>query len=246
MGMGLKGEIMDTKRHTSKQYEAELLEVKENLLYLGALIQEAIARSIQALLNRDTELARKVIANDVNIDKLDDEVEERCIRLLALRQPAARDLRFITTAIKINGHLERIGDMAVKICEKVAILNEEPQLKPYIDLPRMAEIARGMIRESLDALVNEDVELANKVRREDEVVDSLNEQIFRELLTFMMEDPRTIHRSLLIMQISKTVERISDHAKGIADMVVFMITGKNVRHQWPFEGPNPEDSEDQE
>jgi len=244
--MGLKGEIMDTKRHTSKQYEAELLEVKENLLYLGALIQEAIARSIQALLNRDTELARKVIANDVNIDKLDDEVEERCIRLLALRQPAARDLRFITTAIKINGHLERIGDMAVKICEKVAILNEEPQLKPYIDLPRMAEIARGMIRESLDALVNEDVELANKVRREDEVVDSLNEQIFRELLTFMMEDPRTIHRSLLIMQISKTVERISDHAKGIADMVVFMITGKNVCHQWPFEGPNPEDSEDQE
>ena len=244
--MGLKGEIMDTKRHTSKQYEAELLEVKENLLYLSALIQEAIARSIQALLNRDTELARKVIANDVNIDKLDDEVEERCIRLLALRQPAARDLRFITTAIKINGHLERIGDMAVKICEKVAILNEEPQLKPYIDLPRMAEIARGMIRESLDALVNEDVELANKVRREDEVVDSLNEQIFRELLTFMMEDPRTIHRSLLIMQISKTVERISDHAKGIADMVVFMITGKNVRHQWPFEGPNPEDSEDQE
>lgn len=237
---------MDTKRHTSKQYEAELLEVKENLLYLSALIQEAIARSIQALLNRDTELARKVIANDVNIDKLDDEVEERCIRLLALRQPAARDLRFITTAIKINGHLERIGDMAVKICEKVAILNEEPQLKPYIDLPRMAEIARGMIRESLDALVNEDVELANKVRREDEVVDSLNEQIFRELLTFMMEDPRTIHRSLLIMQISKTVERISDHAKGIADMVVFMITGKNVRHQWPFEGPNPEDSEDQE
>ncbi|HAJ27211.1 MAG TPA: phosphate transport system regulatory protein PhoU [Syntrophus sp. (in: bacteria)] len=226
---------MDTKRHTSKQYEAELLEVKENLLYLGALVQEAIADSIQALLERNTELARKVIANDVNIDKIDDEVEDKCIRLLALRQPAARDLRFITTAIKINGHLERIGDMAVKICEKIAILNEEPQLKPYIDLPRMADIARSMIRESLDALVNEDVELANKVRREDEFVDSLNEQIFRELLTFMMEDPRTIHRSLLIMQISKTVERISDHAKSIADMVVFMITGKNVRHEWPFE-----------
>ena len=234
---------MNEKRHTSKQYEAELLEVKENLLYLGALIQEAIEDSIQALLERDTELARKVIANDVNIDKLDDEVEDRCIRLLALRQPAARDLRFITTAIKINGHLERIGDMATKICEKVAMLNEEPQLKPYIDLPRMAEIARRMIRESLDALVNEDVELANKVRREDEIVDSLNEQIFRELLTFMMEDPRTIHRSLLIMQISKTVERISDHAKGIADMVVFMITGKNVRHQWPFEGRDTEDQE---
>jgi phosphate transport system protein len=226
---------MSEKRHTSKQYEAELLEVKENLLYLGALIQEAIEDSIHALIERDTELARKVIANDITIDKLDDEVEDKCIRLLALRQPAARDLRFITTAIKINGHLERIGDMAVKICEKITFLNEEPQLKPYIDLPRMAEIARTMIRESLDALVNEDVELANKVRREDEKVDSLNEQIFRELLTFMMEDPRTIHRSLLIMQISKTVERISDHAKGIADMVVYMITGENVRHQWPFD-----------
>ena len=222
---------MDATRHTSRQYEAELQEVTENLLYLGTLIEKAIADSIQALVERDPDLARKVIAYDIHIDKLDYEIEEKCIRLLALRQPAARDLRFITTAIKINGHLERIGDMAVKICEKALILNEEPQLKPYIDLPRMAEIARQMIRESLDALVHEDVDLANKVRDEDETVDNLNEQIFRELLTFMMEDPRTIHRSLLIMQISKTVERISDHAKGIADMVVYMVTGKSVRHQ---------------
>ena len=222
---------MDTKRHTSRQYEAELQEVTESLLYLGTLIEKAIAESIQALVERDSDLARKVIAFDIHIDKLDYEIEEKCIRLLALRQPAARDLRFITTAIKINGHLERIGDMAVKICEKALILNEEPQLKPYIDLPRMAEISRQMIRESLDALVHEDVDLANKVRDEDETVDNLNEQIFRELLTFMMEDPRTIHRSLIIMQISKTVERISDHAKGIADMVVYMVTGKSVRHQ---------------
>jgi len=237
---------MEEVKRTSQHYENELQAIKQNLLYLGALTEHAIENVLASLLDRKSDLARTVIDGDAEIDRLDTEIEEQCIRLLALRQPIARDLRFITTAIKINGHLERIGDMAVKICEKVAILNEEPQLKPYIDLPRMAEIARGMIRESLDALVNEDVELANKVRREDEVVDSLNEQIFRELLTFMMEDPRTIHRSLLIMQISKTVERISDHAKGIADMVVFMITGKNVRHQWPFEGPNPEDSEDQE
>jgi len=221
---------MHEKRHTSRQYEAELREVKESLIYLGSLIEKAIADSIQALTERDAELARKVIAADAHIDKLDYEVEEKCIRLLALRQPAARDLRFITTAIKINGHLERIGDMAVKICEKALILNEEPQLKPYIDLPRMAEISRQMIRESLAALIGEDVALADKVRAEDETVDNLNEQIFRELLTFMMEDPRTIHRSLLIMQISKTVERISDHAKGIADMVIYMVTGKSVRH----------------
>ena len=222
---------MEERRHTSRAYERELQEVKENLLYLGALTEKAISRGIQALLERNSELAREVIEGDGAIDRLDREIEERCIRLLALRQPAARDLRFITTAIKINGHLERIGDMVVKICEKVLLLNEEPQLKPYIDLPRMAEIARGMVKESLDALVGEDLALANKVRGDDEIVDRLNEQIFRELLTFMMEDPRTIHRALLIMQISKTLERISDHAKGMADMIVYMITGRNVRHE---------------
>jgi len=116
-------------------------------------------------------------------------------------------------------------------------LNELPQLKPYIDLPRMADIAREMIRGSLDALVNEDTELANRIRRMDEVIDKLNEQIFRELLTFMMEDTRTVHRALLIMQISKNLERISDHAKGISDMVVYMVTGESVRHQWPGDMP---------
>ena len=137
----------------------------------------------------------------------------------------------ITTAIKINGHLERIGDMAVNIAEKAIILNEEPQIKPYIDIPRMAEIVRGMIKESLDALVHEDVELAKKVRIEDDTIDDLNDQIFRELLTFMMEDPRKIHAALIISQISKSLERIADHAVGIADMVVYMVTGKSVRHK---------------
>ena len=221
----------EAKRHTSKEYERELREIKEGLLYLGALTEKAIEESAKALFERNSNLARQVIENDCHIDQLDEEIEEKCIRLLALRQPAARDLRFITTSIKINGHLERIGDMAVKIAEKAMLLNAEPQLKPYIDLPRMTEIAQGMIRDSLDALVREDVELANKVRNEDDIVDNLNEQIFRELLTFMIEDPRTIHRALLIMQVSKTVERISDHAKGMADMIVYMITGKSVRHQ---------------
>jgi len=221
----------EAKKHTSKEYERELQEIKEGLLYLGALTEKAIEESAKALMERNSDLARQVIASDCHIDHLDDEIEEKCIRLLALRQPAARDLRFITTSIKINGHLERIGDMAVKIAEKAILLNEEPQLKPYIDLPRMTEIARGMVRDSLDALVREDVELAHKVRKEDDSVDNLNEQIFRELLTFMIQDPRTIHRALLIMQISKTVERISDHAKGMADMIVYMITGKSVRHE---------------
>lgn len=225
----------EERQHTSTQYERELRDVKESLIYLGALTEKAIARSVQSLLERDSDLARAVIADDEKIDALDVEIEEKCVRILALRQPTARDLRFITTAIKINGHLERIGDMAANIAEKAITLNDLPQLKPYIDIPRMAEITRGMIRGSLDSLVQESVELANKVRRDDEKVDQLNDQIFRELLTFMMEDPRTIHPALLIMQISKSLERISDHAEGIADMVIYMVTGKTVRHEIPTE-----------
>jgi phosphate transport system protein len=225
----------EERQHTSAQYERELRDVKESLIYLGALTEKAITRSVQSLLDRDSNLARAVIADDEKIDALDVEIEEKCVRILALRQPTARDLRFITTAIKINGHLERIGDMAANIAEKAIILNDLPQLKPYIDIPRMAEITRGMIRESLDSLVRESVELANKVRLDDEKVDQLNDQIFRELLTFMMEDPRTIHPALLIMQISKSLERISDHAEGIADMVIYMVTGKTVRHEVPTE-----------
>jgi phosphate transport system protein len=222
---------MAEKRHTSTHYEKELRDIKEGLIYLGALVEKAIELSTEALVDRNAELAHKVICDDNVIDQLDVEIEEKCIRILALRQPTARDLRFITTAIKINGHLERIGDMAANIAEKSIILGEEPPMKPYIDIPRMAEIARGMIRGSLDALVNEDTELARKVRMEDENIDNLNEQVFRELLTFMMEDPKKVHRALIIMQISKNLERISDHAVGIADMVVFMVTGKIVRHE---------------
>lgn len=219
------------KSHTSSHYERELKTLKEQILYLGALVEKSICDSTRSLLDRDSRLAQSVIEGDGEIDRLDEEIEEMCTRILALRQPTARDLRFITTAVKINGHLERIGDMAAKIAEKAILLNEQPQLKPYIDLPRMAEITREMIRKSLDAFINEDCALADEVRREDERVDSLNEQIFRELLTFMMADPKTIHRSLLIMQISKSLERVSDHAESIADMVIYMITGKNVRHE---------------
>jgi len=221
------------KTHTSSQYERDLKDVKENLVYLGALVEKAIHDAVKALLDRDSDLARKTIEGDRAIDRLDEDIEEKCITLLALRQPIARDLRFITTAIKINGHLERIGDMAVTIAKRAIALNEEPQLKPYIDLPRMGEISERMIRNSLDALIQEDVSLANRVRREDDIIDQLNEQIFRELLTFIMEDPKTTHRALLIMQISKNLERISDHAKSIADMVVFLVTGRNVRHEYP-------------
>ena len=222
---------MEERKHTSSHYEMELREVKNGLIYLGALTEQAIQKAMKSLLERNSELARKVINDDAEIDKLDNELEDRCVRILALRQPTAIDLRFITTAIKINGHMERIGDMAVNIAEKAIMLNEEPQLKPYIDLPRMAELVGEMIKYSLDALVRNDLALAEKVWQKEQIVDDLNEQIFRELLTFMIEDPKVIHRAILIMQISKNLERIADHAKGVADMVIYLVTGESVRHQ---------------
>jgi phosphate transport system protein len=221
---------MEERKHTSSHYEMELQEIKNGLIYLGALTEKAIHLAMQSLAERNTEVANKVVVNDDEIDKMDTDLEERCIRILALRQPTAIDLRFITTAIKITGHLERIGDMAVNIAEKAIQLNEEPKLKPYIDLPRMSSIVEEMVGKSLDSLINGNLEVAEKVRQLEQVVDDLNEQIFRELLTFMMEDSKSIHRALLIMHVSKNLERIADHAKGIADMVTYMITGENVRH----------------
>jgi phosphate transport system protein len=222
---------MEEKRHTSSHYEKELQEIKDRLIYLGALTEKAIQRAMKSLSDRDSDIARKVIQSDNEIDRLDTDIEERCIKILALRQPTAIDLRFITTAIKVTGHLERIGDMAVNIAEKAVQLNEEPQLKPYIDLPRMTDLVGQMIKDSLDSFILGDLKLAEKVRETEQLIDDLNEQIFRELLTFMLEDSKSIHRSLLIMQISKNMERIADHAKGIADMVTYMVTGESVRHQ---------------
>jgi phosphate transport system protein len=222
---------MEERRHTSSHYEMELQEIKNGLIYIGALTEKAIQIAMQSLTERNSDLAHKVIKDDDEIDKMDTALEERCIRILALRQPTAIDLRFITTAIKITGHLERIGDMAVNIAEKAIQLNEEPKLKPYIDLPRMAELVGEMIKNSLDSFIRNDLNMAEEVRRTEQITDDLNEQIFRELLTFMMEDSRTIHRSLMVMQVSKNLERIADHAKGIADMVTYMVTGECVRHQ---------------
>jgi phosphate transport system protein len=222
---------MEEKRHTSLHYEKELQEIKNGLIYLGALTEKAIQQAMKSLSERNSDVAHQVIRDDAEIDQLDTELEERCIKILALRQPTAIDLRFITTAIKITGHLERIGDMAVNIAEKALLLIEEPQLKPYIDLPRMTDLVAGMIKDSLDSFIRNDLNMAQKVQKTEQVVDDLNEQIFRELLTFMMEDSKSIHRSLMIMQISKNMERIADHAKGIADMVTYMVTGECVRHQ---------------
>lgn len=216
--------------HIYKTFDLELKELKEKLLYEGSLVERAIQDAIKALLERTSDLARKVIEDDDSVNAIEVEVDEFCLKLLALRQPAARDLRFITTAIKINYDLERIGDMAVNLCERVLELNQEPQLKPYIDLPTMSNIVQTMVKESLDAFVKEDVQLASKVKQEDTKVDNYHDQIFRELLTYMIEDPKTITRATRLLFISKYLERIADHAVNIAELVIFMVEGKIIRH----------------
>jgi len=185
---------------------------------------------MHALIDRDDQLAQSVIERDREVNAYDVEIDEKCVELLALHQPTAGDLRFITTAMKIVTDLERIGDQAVNIAQRVRELNLEPQLKPYIDLPRMAELAQTMVKESLDAFVARDTDLARRVCAEDAPVDALNHQIFRELLTFMMEDAKTIPRAIRLILISRFLERVADHATNIAEMVIFMVDSKMVRH----------------
>jgi len=216
--------------HTDKRYEEELSKLREEILYMGGMIEDQIQKSIKSLVERDSKLAELIIERDHEVNRLDVDIDDICVRLLALHQPAGRDLRFITTGLKITTDLERIGDMAVNICERALELNLEPQLKPYIDIPRMARVAQRMIRESLDAFVREDTELALKVCKDDEEVDQLNSQIFREVVTFMIDDPHTINRAIKISSISKYLERIADHATNIAEMVIFMVKGKSIRH----------------
>ena len=213
-----------------RHFHEELEALKQTLLAMGGLVEDQIRRVMTALLERDGELAQEVIDRDRQVNAYDVEVDEKCVELLALHQPAAGDLRFITTAMKIVTDLERIGDQAVNIAQRALELNQEPQLKPYIDLPRMAEPSQRMVKESLDAFVARDTELARRVCAEDAEVDALKEQIFRELLTFMMGDARTIPRAIRLILISRFLERVADHATNIAEMVIYMVESKMVRH----------------
>src|SRR3982074_1925985 len=194
-----------------RHFHDELEALKQTLLAMGGLVEDQIRRVMRALVERDDALAQEVIDRDQQVNAYDVEVDETCVSLLALHQPTAGDLRLITTAMKIVTDLERIGDQAVNIAQRVLELNREPQLKPYIDLPRMAERAQLMVKESLDAFVARDTALARRVCAEDAEVDALKEQIFRELLTFMMEDARTIPRAIRLILISRFLERLAEH-----------------------------------
>jgi phosphate transport system protein len=213
-------------RHVHDELDA----LKQTLLAMGGLVEDQIRRAMRALLERDDVIAQEVIDRDRQVNTYDVEVDEQCVNLLALNQPAASDLRFITTAMKIVTDLERIGDQAVNIAQRALELNREPQLKPYIDLPRMADRAQRMVKESLDAFVAGDTALARQVCAADAEVDALKEQIFRELLTYMMEDPRTVSRAIRVILISRFMERVADHATNIAEMVIYLVEGKMVRH----------------
>ena len=214
----------------SRHFHEELDGLKQTLLLMGALVEDQIRRAMQSLVDRDDALAQDVIDRDREVNAYDVEVDEKCVEPLALNQPTAGDLRFITTAMKIVTDLERIGDQAVNIAQRTVELNREPQLKPYIDLPRMSEQAQRMVKDSLDAFVMRDTELARRVCAADDSVDALKEQIFRELLTFMMEDPRTIPRAIRLIFISRSLERVADHATNIAEMVIYLVESKMVRH----------------
>ncbi len=211
-------------------FHKELQGLKEDSLRMAALVEEAISTSVQSLVKRDSDLARKTFQGEDRINKMEIDIEDTCLKLLALRHPMAADLRFITSAMKIITDLERMGDQAVNVAERAISLNQEPQLKPYIDIPRIAEIAQSMVKDVLDAFVNSDSKLARSVCARDDIVDGLNGQVFRELLTFMMSDPQTITRAAHLMIVCRCLERIADHATNIAEDVIFLVDGRVIKH----------------
>jgi phosphate transport system protein len=221
---------MPDRQHTSKHYEQQLRLLKDKLLLMSHQAEQMISDAMRALAERKPSVAEEVISRDDTVDQLEVEIDTLCYEILALEQPVASDLRFLATALKIVRDLERIGDTAVNIAERARELIREPELKKLVALPIMAEAAQRILKESLDAFVNSDADLAEKVIKEDKDVDDLYEQIFRELLTYMIEDTRNISRALKLIFIAKHLERVGDHSANIAEMVVFMVRGQDIRH----------------
>jgi phosphate transport system protein len=215
---------------TETHFQKELQQLKEDLLKMAAIVEGAIRHSVQSLVKRDSDLARKTFEAEDRINKMEIAIDEMCLKLLALRQPMAADLRFITSAMKITTDLERMGDQAVNIAERALSLNEEPQLKPYIDIPHITEIVQSMVKDVLDAFVNRDSRLARSVCARDDLVDGLNNQVVRELLTYMLSDPKTITRAVHLMIVARCLERIADHATNIAEDVIFMVDALVIKH----------------
>jgi phosphate transport system protein len=218
------------KQHTDRSYDEELAELRARLLTLGGKVESEIAESVRALAERDSKLAEQVLNADREVNRLEIEIDERCRRLLVLRQPAASDLRFITTAMKIVVDLERIGDLAVNIAERAIDLNQSPPLRPLHDLSKLCELCQKQLRGALDAFVDADPDKAEQVIKDDELVDALYHNLFNELLALMMEDSRNIRRANSLLFVAKHLERLADHATNVAEMVIYMVKGTDVRH----------------
>jgi len=213
-----------------RHLDQDLDRIREELLRMAGLVDAMISDAMSALVERDWDKARGFIIADKGIDLLEKEIDEACHSVLVRHQPTAVDLRFLVAVMKINNDLERMGDSAVNIAEAVEVLNQEPPLKPYIDLPRMAERAREMVRRSLDAFVDKDTKAAIDVCASDDEIDALYHQLFRELLTYMIEDPKNVSRALHLLLISRNLERIADHATNIAEDVIYYVEGREIRH----------------
>lgn len=207
-------------------YDRDLRMLQDDLLMMGNMVEKAIARALDALRNRDLEAANDVIREDDIIDQKQTEIEERCIDLIATQQPLAGDLRILVTALHLCGELERMGDYAEGIAKISVMMGDEPPLKPLIDIPRMAQKASDMVRRSLDAFVNRDVVAAMSVQSDDDEIDSLYEQVYRELLTYMLGDPSVIRRATHLLWAAHNIERIADRATNIAERVIYMVTGR--------------------
>jgi phosphate transport system protein len=220
--------------HTDKAYEQELTELRDRLLHMGGLVETAIASSIRAVIERDADTAEQVKVRDREINRMEVDVDGACRRILALRQPAASDLRFITTALKIVTDLERMGDLAVNVAERALELThapaQPPTLGPVHDLARLADLSEAQLKLALDAFVGRDVDKAEQVMRGDELLDALYLKIFNALLAIMMEDPRNIRRATSLLFAAKHLERFGDHATNLAEMVVYMVRGTDIRH----------------
>jgi phosphate transport system protein len=204
--------------------------IRQDLLRMGGLVEQMIAKANRALVERDDALVRQILEQDHEVDKLEIEIDEACMQTLVRHQPAATDLRYLVAVMKIVTDLERMGDSAVNIGQSTAHLNKEPPLKPYIDLPEMSRQVRDMVRRSLDAFVRRDAVMAEAVLAADDEVDARYKQLFRELLTYMIEDPKTVSRCLHLLLIARNLERIADHSTNVAEDVIYYVEGRDVRH----------------
>jgi len=214
-----------------RHFDQELKELNKEILKMGAFAEEAIYKSVEALSSRDKELAREVIDKDVSVDKLELDIDEKCVDLIALYQPMAKDLRFITTGMKINTELERIADIAVDISQRTLELVDKPLLKPLVDIPKLAKVAQNMVKMAIDSFVNGDIELAKKVLSSDSEADSLRDLIQNELITdYLVKDGTTAPRAVQLLLIARFLERICDHATNIAEDVIYMVQAEVVKH----------------